>query len=60
MEKSDLFSNDFRQIDEGRVEGFDFATDEIFEKTAEGDEMIGLSDDLEIFTAVFGAVAVEP
>lgn len=51
MKEGDLLFDGAREVDEGRVERFDIATGEVFEKTAEGDEMISLSDGLEVFSA---------
>lgn len=58
VEKGDLFSNDVGEFDEGGVEGFDFAFGEVFEEAAEGDEVVGLGDDFEVF-AFFVGFAVE-
>ena len=59
MEEGDLFSGDVGKIDEGRIERFDFAAGEIFHKTAKSDEMIGLSNGLQIIVSVFRTIAVE-
>lgn len=60
MEESDLFADDVRELDEGGVEGFDVAFGEIFEEAAEGDEVIRLSDDFEVFAIRVGfAVELE-
>lgn len=50
MEEGNLLANDVRKFDEIGIEGINAALGEVFEKTAEGDEMIGLSDGLEIFS----------
>lgn len=50
MEEGNLLANDVRKFDEICIEGINAAPGEVFEKTAEGDEMIGLSDGLEIFS----------
>lgn len=48
------------KLDEAGVEGFDFALGEIFEKTAESDEVVSLGNGLEIFAvAVDFAVELE-
>ncbi len=48
------------QLDEGRVERFDIAFGEVFEEAAESDEMVRLSDGLEILAvAVFFAIELE-
>lgn len=58
VEEGDLFADDVGEFDEGRVEGFDAALGEVFEEAAEGDEVVRLSDDFEIF-AFFVGFAVE-
>ena len=60
MKESDLFADNVGKFNEGGVEGFDAAFGEVFEKAAEGDEMIGLSDDFEVFAVLVGfAVELE-
>lgn len=59
MQECDLFANDMREVYEGRVERLNVTASEIFEKATQGYEMICLSDNLEIFGAVCGAVAIE-
>lgn len=60
VEKGDLLADDMGEFDEGRVERFDVALGEIFEKTTEGDEVIRLGDGFEIFAvAIFLAVELE-
>ena len=54
-----MFFDGFGEFDEGRVEGFDFAFDEVGEKTAESDEVVGLGGGGE-FGATFVLVAIEP
>lgn len=44
MQKSDLLSDDVGKFDEAGVEGIDAALGEIFEETAQGNEVIRLSD----------------
>lgn len=50
VEEGNLLANDVRKFDEIGIEGINAALGEVFEKTAEGDEMIGLSDGLEVFS----------
>lgn len=60
MEKSDLFSFGAGEVDEGLVEGRDAAAGEIFQKAAEGDEVVGLGEDGErLVLGVFVAVETE-
>lgn len=59
MEEGDLFADDMRKVDKRRVERFDFAACEVFQKTAQSDEMIRLSDGLEGLIAVWQGLAVE-
>ncbi len=59
MQECNLFANDVWEVYEGRIEGLDIATSEIFEEAAQGDEMVCLRDNLEVFGAVFGTVAIE-
>lgn len=58
VEESDLFADDMGEFDESRVKGFDVALGEVFEKAAEGDKVVRLSDDFEVF-AFFVGFAVE-
>lgn len=61
VEEGDLFADDVGEFDEGRVEGCDAAFGEVFEKTAEGDEVVRLGDDFEVFASFVGfAVELEP
>ena len=48
-----------RKFYQGRVERFDVAFGEIFKKTAQRNEMVGLGDDGEIFVAVWRFVTIE-
>jgi len=59
IEEGDLFFGDFWQLDEGGVEGVDVALGEVSEKTAQGDEVVGLGGGGE-FGVAFVFVAVEP
>lgn len=60
LKEGNLFADDVRKLNKGGVERFDLAFGEVFEKTAEGDEMICLGDSFEIFAiAVFFAVELE-
>lgn len=55
-----MFADDVGQLDEGRVERFDVALGEVFEKAAESYEMVSLGDSLEILAvAVFFAIELE-
>lgn len=58
VEKGDLFADDVGEFDEGGVEGFDAAFGEVFKEAAEGDEVIRLGDNLEVF-AVLVSFTVE-
>ena len=60
MQKCDLFAGDFREVDQGMVKGFDTAASEIFEKTADGNKMISLSDGGEALVVFVADLAVEP
>lgn len=61
VEEGDLLTDDVGEFDEGRVEGRDAAFGEVFEKTSEGDEVVRLGDDFEIFASFVGfAVELEP
>lgn len=46
MEESNLLFGGAGEVDEGRVEGFDAAAREIFEKAAQSDKMVSLGDGL--------------
>lgn len=60
MKEGDLLADDVGEFDEGGVEGFDAAFGEVFEEAAEGDEVIRLSDDFEVFAVLVGfAVELE-
>ncbi len=59
MQESNLLPDDVWQVDERRVERFDFTASEIFEEAPQSDEVIRLSDDFEIFTVVVATVAVK-
>ncbi len=54
VEEGNLFADDVREFDETGVEGINAALGEVFEKAAEGDEVVGLGDDLEIFATTVG------
>lgn len=55
-----MLAGDMRKLNETGVKRFDLAFGEIFEKTAEGDEMIGLGDGFEVFAvAINFAVELE-
>lgn len=58
VEEGDLFADDVGEFDEGWVERFDVALGKVFEKAAEGDEVVRLGDNFEIF-AFFVGFAVE-
>lgn len=60
VEESDLFADDMWEFDEGGVEGFDVAFGEVFEKAAESDEVIRLSDGFEVFAVtIFFAIELK-
>lgn len=44
MEKGNLFTGGFREIDEGMIKRFNAASGEVFKKAADGDEVVGLGD----------------
>ncbi len=55
-----MFANDMGEFDEAGVEGSDAALGEIFEEAAEGNEVVGLGDGLEVFSVtIFFAVKAE-
>ena len=59
MQECNLLANDVWEVYERRIERFDIATSEVFEKAAQSNEVVCLCDNLEVFGAVFGAVAIE-
>ena len=59
MKESDLFFGGAGKIDERGVEGFDASSGEIFEKAAEGDKVIGLSEGRKAFVAYVIGVTIE-
>ena len=54
-----MFLDGAREVDEGRVERFDFSAGEIFEEAAKGDEVVGLSEGGKAFVTEVVGVAVE-
>ncbi len=59
MEESNLFFDGAREIDEGRIEGFDVSAGKVFKEAAESDEMVGLGEGGKVFVFGGGFVAVE-
>lgn len=55
-----MLADDAGELDEGGVKGINTAFCEVFKEAAEGDEVVGLGDGLEIFAvAVFFAIELE-
>lgn len=59
VEESNLLFDGAGEVDEGRVERLDVAASEIFEKTAEGNEVVSLSQSRETFISDFVFVTIE-
>lgn len=59
MEKSNLFFDSAREIDEGRVERFNPTTSKVFKKATESNEMVSLGDRLKTFVANVVCVTIE-
>lgn len=59
MEESNLFFDGTRKVDKRGVESFDASSGKVFEKAAEGYEMIGLSESGEVFVADVVGVTVK-
>lgn len=59
MEKCDLFFYGAGKVDEGRIERFDATFGQIFQKTAESDEVIALSQSREAFVVLVVFKTVE-